>query len=181
VAWRVTALSAVNSALYYCELAWIVPLLQENGLGAGAGTLLTVMIGIQVVAMLAVPAVLGEQRDLRVGLALTAALTALGFAGLAFAPGTVTWLWILALGVGHGGLFTLVLTVPVAVSRDSAEAGRISAMAFFVGYGCAALAPMLVGILRDATADFRLAFILLAAAATLTIAPITRLQKAAHS
>ncbi|WP_345154930.1 hypothetical protein [Nonomuraea rubra] len=119
-----TALSAVNSALYYCELAWIVPLLQENGPGAGAGTLLTVMIGIQVVAMLAVPAVLGEQRDLRVGLALTAALTALGFA---------------------------------------------------------ALAPMLVGILRDATADFRLAFILLAAAATLTIVPITRLQKAAHS
>ncbi|MCP2356903.1 CP family cyanate transporter-like MFS transporter [Nonomuraea thailandensis] len=176
VAWRATALSAANSALYYCELAWIVPLLQENGLGAGAGTLLTVMICIQVVAMLAVPAVLGERRDLRAGLTLTAALTALGFAGLALAPATVTWLWILALGIGHGGLFTLVLTVPVAVSRDSAEAGRISAMAFFVGYGCAALAPVLVGILHDATADFRLAFVLLAAAAALTVVPITRLR-----
>ncbi|MGW2161461.1 hypothetical protein [Nonomuraea sp. NPDC001699] len=133
MAWRVTALSAANSALYYCELAWVVPLLQENGLGAGAGTLLTVMICIQVVAMLAVLTVLGERRDLRVGLALTAALTALGFTGLALGPTTVTWLWILALGVGHGRLFTLVLTVPVAVSRDSAEAGRISAMAFLSG------------------------------------------------
>nr|SBP00063.1 Cyanate MFS transporter [Nonomuraea gerenzanensis] len=179
VAWRVTALSAANSALYYCELAWVVPLLQENGLGTGAGMLLTVMIGIQVVAMLAVPAVFGERRDLRVGLTLTAAVTALGFTGLALAPGTVTWLWILALGIGHGGLFTLVLTVPVAVSRDAAEAGRISAMAFFVGYVCAALAPLLVGVLRDATADFRLAFVLLAATAALTIVPITRLQKGA--
>ncbi|MCP2343126.1 MFS transporter [Actinomadura rupiterrae] len=181
LAWRVTALSAVNSALYYCELAWVVPLLQENGRGTGAGGLLTVMISIQVVAMLAVPALLGERRDIRVGLASTAALTSLGFAGLALAPGTATWLWILALGVGHGGLFTLVLTVPVVVSRHSAEAGRISAMAFFVGYGCAALAPMLVGLLRDATGDFRLAFALLAASAVLTLVPILRLRKAARS
>jgi CP family cyanate transporter-like MFS transporter len=179
LAWRVTALSAANSALYYCELAWVVPLLQENGPDAAAGTLLTVMICIQVVAMLTVPALLGERHNLRAGLALTAGLTALGFAGLALAPGTVTWLWILALGIGHGGLFTLVLTVRVAVSRDSAEASRISAMAFFVGYACAALAPMLVGVLRDATAGFHLAFLLLAAVAALTIVPTVRLQKKA--
>ncbi|WP_219519730.1 hypothetical protein [Nonomuraea ceibae] len=174
-----TALSAANAALYYCELALVVPRLQENGPGTAAGTLLTVMICVQVVAMLAVPAVLGERHDLRAGLALTAALTVLGFAGLALAPGTVTWLRVLALGIGHGGLFTLVLTVPVAVSRDSAEASRISAMAFFVGYACAALAPMLAGVLRDATACFRLAFLLLAAVAALTIVPTVRFQKKA--
>ncbi|MFI6522267.1 CynX/NimT family MFS transporter [Spirillospora sp. NPDC050679] len=180
-AWRVTALSAANSALYYCELAWVVPLLQEDGHGTGAGGLLTAMICVQVVAMLAVPALLGERRDLRVGLAWTAALTSLGFAGLALAPGTATWLWILALGVGHGGLFTLVLTVPVVVSRDSGEAGRISAMAFFIGYGCAALAPMLVGVMRDATGDFRLAFAILAALAALIILPVIGLRKAERS
>ncbi|MBB5075991.1 MFS transporter [Nonomuraea endophytica] len=175
VARRVTILSAANSALYYCELAWIVPLLRENG--AGGGGLLTVMIGIQVAAMLAVPALLGERRDRRVGLALTTALTAVGFTGLALAPATATWLWITVLGVGHGGLFTLVLTLPVVLSRDAAQAGRISAMAFFIGYGCAALAPVLVGALRDTTGDFRLAFGALAAVTALTLIPVTRLSR----
>ncbi|MEU7853966.1 MFS transporter [Nonomuraea sp. NPDC049141] len=179
VAWRITALSAANSALYYCELAWVVPLLHEDGRrgATGAGVLLTVLISIQVVAMLAVPALLGEGRDRRAGLALTTVLTAIGFAGLAAAPATVTWLWIAALGVGHGGLFTLVLTLPVVVSRDAAEAGRISAMAFFVGYACAALAPLLVGALRDATGDFHLAFGLLSGLTAATLLPIARLNK----
>jgi CP family cyanate transporter-like MFS transporter len=177
-AWRITVLSAVNSALYYCELAWIVPLLHEDGHrdATGAGVLLTVLISIQVVAMLAVPALLGEGRDRRAGLALTTALTAIGFAGLAAAPATATWVWIAALGVGHGGLFTLVLTLPVVVSRDAAEAGRISAMAFFVGYACAALAPLLVGALRDTTGDFHLAFGLLGGLTAAMLLPIARLS-----
>ncbi|WP_221761011.1 CynX/NimT family MFS transporter [Kibdelosporangium aridum] len=160
LAWRITVLSAVNSALYYCELAWVVPLLHSDGghSAAASGIMLTVMISIQVVAMLAVPVLLGENRDKRAGLAVTMTLTAAGFLGLAVAPDTATWVWILALGVGHGGLFTLVLTMPVVVSRDPGEAGRISAMAFFVGYGSAALAPVLVGALRDGTGDFQLAF-----------------------
>ncbi|MER6623084.1 MFS transporter [Streptomyces sp. NPDC000931] len=177
-AWRVTALAAGNSALYYCELAWVAALLQDDGghSAAEAGLLLTVMISIQVVSMLAVPALLGEGRNMRQGLAWTTTLTAVGFLGLAFAPGTATWLWIVALGIGHGGLFTLVLTLPVVSSRDSAEAGRMSAMAFFVGYACAALAPVLVGALRDTTGDFHLAFGLLGGLAALMLLPMARMD-----
>jgi CP family cyanate transporter-like MFS transporter len=143
---------------------------------AGAGALLTVMISIQVAAMVAVPVVLGEKRDPRVGLALMAALTAIGLAGLGLASATATWLWITLVGVGHGGLFTLVMALPAVVGRDSAEAGRFSAMAFFVGYGCAALAPVLVGVLRDATGDFRMAFALLGGLAAALLLPIARLH-----
>jgi CP family cyanate transporter-like MFS transporter len=180
VAWRITVLSAVNSALYYCELAWVAPLLHSDGgrSTAASGIMLTVLISVQVVAMLAVPVLLGENRDKRGGLTLTMTLTAAGFLGLAVAPDTATWVWILALGVGHGGLFTLVLTMPVVVSRDPGEAGRISAMAFFVGYGSAALAPVLVGALRDGTGDFGLAFGLLGGLGLLTLLPIARLRAA---
>ena len=180
-AWRITALSAVNSALYYCELAWVAPLLHDDaGRGtADAGVLLTAMISIQVVAMLAVPALLGERRDTRAGLALTATVTAVGFLGLALAPGTATWVWIIALGVGHGGLFPLVLALPARVGRDAAEASRFSAMAFFVGYAGAALAPVLVGVLRDRDGDFHLAFTLLAVLAALTLPAVARLRPAA--
>ncbi|WP_039812039.1 MFS transporter [Nocardia otitidiscaviarum] len=176
-AWRITALAAVNSALYYCELAWVAPLLRDSGRSvAAAGGMLTALISIQVVAMLAVPALLGEQRDRRIGLALTMLTTAVGFLGLAYAPDTATWLWLAALGIGHGGLFTLVLALPVVATRDPGEAGRMSAMAFFIGYACAALAPVMVGALRDGTGDFQLAFGLLGGLGLLMLAPIARLR-----
>ncbi|MET7334915.1 hypothetical protein [Nonomuraea sp. NPDC005650] len=141
----------------------MTPLLHDDA-GRDATTaeiMLTVMISIQIVAMPAVPALLGERRGTWAGLALTMTLTAAGFLGLAYAPGTATWMWTAALGVGHGGLFTLALTLTALAGRDSGEAGRISAMAFFVGYGCA---------LRDATGNFTLAF------GILMLLPITRLR-----
>jgi CP family cyanate transporter-like MFS transporter len=126
--------------------------------------------------MLGVPALLGERNDKRAGLAVTTVLTAIGFLGFALSPGTGAWIWIVAVGVGHGGLFTLVLTLPVAASRDAAQAGRFSGMAFFVGYACAAVGPVTVGGLRDATGDFHLGFGLLAAVAALMLLPISRLS-----
>lgn len=176
VAWHITILSAVNSALFYCDLAWVAPLLHDDAGrdAATAGGMLTVMIAIQVVAMLAVPALLGELRGTRtwMGLALTTILTAAGFFGLAFGPDASAWAWIVVLGVGHGGLFTLVMTLPVLVGRDPGEAGHLSAMAFFVGYGCAALAGLLVGALRDITGGFALSFGLLGGLALLMLLPI---------
>jgi CP family cyanate transporter-like MFS transporter len=183
VARRITGLAAVNSALYYCELAWVPPLLHD-GAGrdaASAGAMLTVLISLQVVAMLTVPLLVEPWDGSWAALALTMTLTACGFLGLAFAPGTATWVWIVALGLGHGGLFTLVLTLPVVAARDAGEAGRISAMAFFVGYGCAALAPLVVGALRDATGDFVLAFGLLGGLGLLALLPIARLRRTLHS
>ncbi|WP_107654685.1 MFS transporter [Nocardia suismassiliense] len=177
-AWMITLLAAGNSALYYCELAWVAPLLHDSGYPAAeAGYLLTALISIQVVAMLAVPALLGERRDKRIGLSVTVTLTAVGFLGLALSPASATWLWIVALGIGHGGLFTLVLTVPVSMSRDVAEAGQYSVMAFFLGYAAAAAAPIIVGALRDGTGGFRLAFALLAAGALLLLIPVARMVR----
>jgi MFS transporter, CP family, cyanate transporter len=174
LAWRITAVSAANSALYYCELAWLAPLLHNDGRRsiADAGSLLTIMLIIQVTAMLAVPAVLGERLDRRLGLAVTALMLAGGFFGFAFSPATATWAWIILVGVGHGGLFPLVLALPATMSRDSAHASRLSGMAFFVGYACAAAAPLIVGWLRDDTGNFDLAFALLGAAAALIVLPI---------
>jgi MFS transporter, CP family, cyanate transporter len=180
MAWRITAVSAGNSALYYCELAWIAPLLQRDGhrSQASAADLLTIMLIIQVICMLAVPALLGESRDRRTGLAATAVATAAGFACLAIAPATAAgpWAGIVLIGAGHGGLFPLVLALPVSASRDADHARRLSGMAFFVGYACAAAAPLIVGWLRDASGGFHLAFALLAAAALAITWPIARLS-----
>lgn len=179
VVWRITAIAAGNSALYYCELAWIGPLLTGDVHLAPttAGLYLTAMIVVQVVAMLAVPVLVGRWSDRRAGLALTAVLVAAGFAGLAAAPGTAVWLWLLLIGVGHGGLFPLTLALPVTLSRDPGHAGQVSGMAFFVGYACAAVLPVLIGLLRDATDGFALAFAVLTALTALLLWPIARLPR----
>lgn len=98
-----------------------------------------------------------------------------GLFGFAFAPATATWTWIILVGIGHGGLFPLVLALPATMSRDSNHASRLSGMAFFIGYACAAGAPLVVGWLRDDLGNFDLAFALLGAAAALIVIPITRL------
>lgn len=177
-AWIITAVSAGNSALYYCELAWVAPLLQDDGGfdAPRAGVLLTTLISLQVVAMLAVPALLGERRDRRGGLAVTTIMTAVGFLGFAFSAADATWVWIIFLGMGHGGLFPLVLTLPVVSSQDPGQASRVSAMAFFVGYACAAVGPLFVGALRDVTGDFQLAFAILGGLTLLMTLPIARLS-----
>ena len=178
LAWRITAISAANSALYYCELAWMAPLLHNDGHRsvADAGDLLTIMLVIQVTSMLAVPAVLGEKLDRRIGLTVTTLMLAGGFFGFAFSPATATWAWIILVGVGHGGLFPLVLALPATMSRDGGHASRLSGMAFFVGYACAAAAPLLVGWLRDDLGNFDLAFAILGCAAALIVVPIIKLS-----
>jgi CP family cyanate transporter-like MFS transporter len=177
-AWRIAAISAANSALYYCELAWLAPLIHNDGgrSTASAGDLLTAMLVMQVGAMLVLPALLGEKRDRRIGLLVTSLMTAAGFFGFALSAGTGTWAWIVLVGVGHGGLFSLVLALPATASRDAGHASRLSGMAFFVGYGCAAAAPVLVGWLRDLSGNFDLAFAILGAIALLSILPIAQLS-----
>ncbi|WP_166349836.1 CynX/NimT family MFS transporter [Phytoactinopolyspora limicola] len=179
-AWRVAAISAINSGLYYCELAWVAPLLHDDAgyTEARAGVLLTAMICVQVVAMLMVPSLLGRRSDLRPALAGCAVVTAIGFLGLAASPGTPTWVWLLLLGIGHGGLFPLVLMLPVVASVDPDGASRLGAMAFFVGYGCAAISPLVVGVLRDVLGGFTQAFGLLAVVTLIALYPIIRLTPA---
>ncbi len=66
-------------------------------------------------------------------------------------------------GLGVGGMFPLALTLPLDYSANADEAGRLTAMAFFVGYVVAAVGPVAVGALRDATGGYAVPFVGLAA------------------
>ena len=48
----------------------------------------------------------------------------------------------------------LALTLPVDVASDAADAASISALMLLVGYALAAIAPVALGIVRDATGNF---------------------------
>jgi hypothetical protein len=59
--------------------------------------------------------------------------------------------WVVVLGLGPGGNFSVALLCIALRARDSAQADRLSAMSRRVGYCLAAIGPLGVGMLRDAT------------------------------
>ena len=84
--------------------------------------------------------------------------------------------WVVVLSLGIGGLFPLALTLPLDYSADAEEAGRLTTMAFFVGYIVAAVGPVAVGALRDATGGYAIPFGVLATISVIMLAASPRFR-----
>jgi len=112
----------------------------------------------------------GAQRGLsrRVMLTAAAASSTSGLLGVALVPAPGV-LWAVLLGIGLGMMFTLLLTLPTDLSDDPREVGGASALMLLVGYLLAALAPSVLGAVRDATGEFGPAIWLLAGIAIVMI------------
>jgi CP family cyanate transporter-like MFS transporter len=145
----------LQSALAYCIMGWLAPILQERGLdGVTAGLVVSVSILIQVVASLIVPPLAVRCKDQRLFNVGLSAIAGLALLGLLFAPLSTVWLWAVLQGVGQGGLFAIALTVIVLRSPDAHVAAHLSSMAQSVGYILAAIGPLLVGLLHSWTGGF---------------------------
>jgi CP family cyanate transporter-like MFS transporter len=79
------------------------------------------------------------------------ALSVIGLLGCLLLPVASLPLWAVVLGLGQGGNFSVALLCIVLRARDSAQAGQLSAMSQGGGYCLAAIGPLGVGLLRDAT------------------------------
>jgi CP family cyanate transporter-like MFS transporter len=77
--------------------------------------------------------------------------------GLLAAPAAAPVVWTVLFGLGTGAAFPLALTLVLLRTRDAAQTGRLSATAQSAGYLLAALGPLGVGLLHDATGGWTLA------------------------
>jgi CP family cyanate transporter-like MFS transporter len=165
-AWWVALFFGAESCLFFSSLTWIAPLYVDQGLDEGhAGLLLAVLALVRVPAAFLFPALADRSGDRRPWLATTLVLATFGFCAVGLAPLATPWAplaWVVVLGLGIGGLFPLALTLPLDYSADADEAGRLTAMTFFVGYVVAAVGPVAVGALRDATGGYAVPFVALA-------------------
>lgn len=143
-------------------IAWVAVIYREAGWSAGDAALATTAIVLVAVpASLIVPAV-SDGRDRRLWLAGGAAVMAAGLVGIALVPTTLAWLWLVLFALGNGAVFPLALTLPLDLSRDAREAAELVAWTLGLGYLLSALAPVLIGVLRDATGGFGTPMLVLA-------------------
>jgi MFS transporter, CP family, cyanate transporter len=166
-AWSVAFFFGAESCLFFSSLTWIAPLYVDQGLDEGhTGLLLAVFALVRVPSAFLFPTLADRSGDRRPWLALTLILATFSFCAAGLVP-LVTpwapWVWVVVLGLGVGGLFPLALTLPLDYSANADEAGRLTAMTFFVGYVVAAVGPVAVGALRDATGGYAVPFVALAA------------------
>jgi len=93
-----------------------------------------------------------------------------GVLGVLLAPTATAFLWVALLGVGQGASLSLSLLLLVLRAADSDVSARLSSMAQSGGYLIAALGPLLMGLVHEATGSWTPSLILLLGF-TLSFAP----------
>jgi MFS transporter, CP family, cyanate transporter len=161
--WLLILIFSVVSIMYYGLNAWLPSSLAEHGWShSSAANVLTVMNAITVPFTIALAWRGDRFGSRRFWLSLGASCALSGVLGFVLAP-AAGWLWATLLGAAIGLMFPSMLTLPLDAADRPSEVGAMAAMMLFGGYTIAALAPFLLGALRDAAGSFTLALWLIVA------------------
>ncbi|OHV87813.1 cyanate transporter [Mesorhizobium sp. ORS 3428] len=176
--WLLMACFGLVNGGYSTSVAWLAPCYQEHGwASAASGALLAIMAVGQALSALLLPALAGRSEDRRPWLWLTLAMQAAGFAGLVLRPEAAPFVWVVLLGAGLGGCFSLTMIVALEHLPEPAAAGALSALMQGGGFLIAAIPPWIVAVLHDMTGSFtpgwllHLACIAVVMVLTLRLAP----------
>jgi cyanate transporter len=152
LAWQVTLFMGTQSMLAYVTSGWLPTICQDRGLSeAAGGYALGLTSLLQAVGAFLVPVLERRLRDQRPLVALVGALCAVGYAGIFWAPAGTIWVWVVVLGLGQGVGFATALSFIGLRASDAHVTAQLSGMSQGVGYLIAALGPLAVGAVHDAT------------------------------
>ena len=168
-----------TSVMFYGWITWLAPYYETQGWSpARAGLLLAVWSVAQIPAALLTPALAERRGRWRFWTGLTALCGIAGTLGallLPEPPGVGPWLWAALMGVGVGAGFPLGLTVIAWRTPDGAASAATSGLALGVGYTASGLAPLVMGLLIDATGGFGAAVSVILLAGAVQLAAIWRI------
>lgn len=156
LAWALAGTFGISAASVYACFAWLpVVLVDVAGVShAEAGALLSLFGAMGLPWSIIVPILITRWR--RVGVVYAAALIAglSGVAGMLIAPATATVLWVVLLGTPQA-LFPAVLVLIQLRSRTHEGAVALSGFAQSVGYGIAALFPLMFAVVHEAIGQWQ--------------------------
>ncbi|MFI6239676.1 MFS transporter [Micromonospora sp. NPDC050795] len=149
--WAMAVYFGAQSLSGYAIMGWLAQLFRDAGYQPeSAGLLLAGVTALGVPIALLMPTLAGRLGSLRpLVLGLTTA-SALAYLGLALAPHGAALLWVALLAIGQGA-FPMILTAIGLRARTAEGTVALSAFAQSTGYVIAALGPLMVGILYEAT------------------------------
>ena len=152
LAWHVTLFMGVQSLMFYSLLSWLPSILQDNGMSKGtSGAYLSIFTLLGIPVCFAVPVIAARMRDQRALVAASVLFLAGGIAGLIASPGSAAIVWALLAGVSQAATLALAFLFFVLRSRNQAQAAELSSMAQSFGYALAAVGPVIMGALHEAT------------------------------
>lgn len=144
-----TVMMGCTSLNTYAAFAWLPALLTEAGLDrAQAGSLLGLYALVGMPLTLGVPVLAARMRNPFPAVVIFMACYVAGYLGLAAVPGTLSWLWVVLIGLGPG-TFPLSLVLINLRTRTQAGSGALSGFTQGIGYALACLGPLVFGILRE--------------------------------
>lgn len=154
VAWTLVAMFALLATGFYGLTAWLPDSYVERGWSEGsAGALLAVFNIASIPGGLAIAALADRHGSRRLYLVVLAALQVGSVLGILLLP-EGGFAWVTIYGLSNGGLFSLLMTLPLDVADDPAGVGAAAALMLGAGYTLGALSPLLLGVVRDATGSF---------------------------
>jgi CP family cyanate transporter-like MFS transporter len=154
VAWTLVAMFALLATGFYGLTAWLPDSYVERGWGEGsAGALLAVFNVASIPGGLAIAGLADRHGSRRLYLVVLAALQVGSMLGILLLP-EGGFAWVTLYGFANGGLFSLIMTLPLDVADDPAGVGAAAALMLGAGYTLGALSPLALGIVRDATGSF---------------------------
>ena len=153
-AWLLVASFGLMGASYYGLNAWLPDAYGEHGWSdRKAGLLLAVMNLSGIASSFLVPWLSDRHNRRRPWLLTMSVLFFTGAVGLVAMP-ALGFAWATVAGVAQGGMFALVMTVPLDLEERPERVGALVAMMLGLGYTFAAVAPFALGAIRDATRSF---------------------------
>jgi CP family cyanate transporter-like MFS transporter len=176
--WLLVALFSTLAVCFYGLISWLADGYVERGWSpAAAGALVAVLNLASLPGALIVPWIAERRGNRRTQVLVVASMYAVALILLAGAP-ALAWPAAVLAGFANGGLFSLVMVLPVDLGKDPGEVGVLAGAMLGAGYTLAAAAPVVLGAIRDVTGSFDVVLWLLAASAVAFLAFGQRLERA---
>ena len=146
--------------IFYSTIGWLPTYLTERGWDPVlAATATSVISFLEIPAVLLVPMLSDRTGRRRLIMISSFLLLAISSITVSLSP---SWIWFISpiLGITFGGIFALLLSLPVELVKQE-KVGRAAGAIISIGYIGALTGAPFTGYLRDLTGDFSFGFIVM--------------------
>lgn len=163
VGWIIALFFGIQSIQAYAIFGWLPTIYIDAGLdSASAGLMLTITTGLGLPLAFWVPHHLATTRRPHWLIAIMPVCGLLGFIGLLIAPTTLPMLWAILLAVSLAS-FPAFLALTALRGKTPAGTAALAGFSQGVGYFLAAIGPLAMGVLSEATGGWTVPLIFLSA------------------